>query len=286
MLFHLNKANLQWAIPTLHFIQTKSVNKNHIKNIHTLQFEKAFCRHSLQGSMTVEAALIIPMVFMVWIACISWTSIVYVHETVQHFLGEEALEMSIEAESADAIFSWLKTFRFEELEKGGIESVYGFDLSGSRILDDGETVLLKATYRIRLLRGIIPIPELKMSNQIYTKAWTGGRTRASDESGLVQAEEFVFITEHGRVYHTDPMCSHIHLSIYMVDQNGIDCYDACDKCIDAKDHMGSTYYITESGEHYHSRLGCSGLKRQVNTVVMSQENIMGYSQCSRCGKGE
>ena len=274
MLFHLNIANVQRAIPDSQLIQTKKVNKNHIKKVHTLQFEKAFCRHSLRGSMTVEAAVIIPMVFMVWIACIAWTSIVNVHENVQHLLGEAVLEMSVEAgkhsenvQSIGAITTWIRTFQFENLEIGGIESVDGFDFSGSRVLEDGDTILLKTTYRIRLLRGLIPVPEIRLSNQIYTKAWTGGHTCTPDEHELSFDEQTVFIAEHGRVYHTDPMCSHIHLSIYMVDQNAIAGYDACDKCMDGSMHMGQTYYITESGDHYHSRLGCSGLKRQVDTVV-------------------
>ena len=72
----------------------------------------------------------------------------------------------------------------------------------------------------------------------------------------------------------------------MVNQNAIAGYEACDKCIDGSALAGQTYYITESGDHYHSRLGCSGLKRQVDAVEMSRADIMGYSLCSRCGKGE
>ena len=89
--------NIGKAIPALHKINRMDVNKGHIEKTVTRAFEKAFCRHSLRGSMTVEAALVIPMIFFVWIACMSWTSMVRIHETVQHELTETAIELSIAA---------------------------------------------------------------------------------------------------------------------------------------------------------------------------------------------
>ena len=46
-----------------------------------------------------------------------------------------------------------------------------------------------------------------------------------------------------------------------------------------------TYYVTEYGECYHSRLGCSGLKRSVKRMTINEAVAGGYGVCSRCGGG-
>ena len=71
----------------------------------------------------------------------------------------------------------------------------------------------------------------------------------------------------------------------MVEEAEAKRYDPCDKCISNDVDDTQTYYITETGDHYHSRLGCSGLKRQIDAIVMSEVQTMGYRPCSRCGGG-
>ncbi|MFR0986983.1 MAG: TadE/TadG family type IV pilus assembly protein [Frisingicoccus sp.] len=47
--------------------------------------------------MTVEAALVFPIVFFVWAAFVSLTSAVKVHEALQQSLTETALKLAVEA---------------------------------------------------------------------------------------------------------------------------------------------------------------------------------------------
>ena len=141
MLFWINYDKWK-AIPALHKWKKIDVDKGYIKKTVSHMFKKAFCRHSLQGSMTVEAALVIPMVFFVWIACVSWSSIVYVHETVQKELGNTAMELSIAAgenssriQNIGGLYAWGQMFQFDEFSAGGVDDVYGFDFSESQIMD-------------------------------------------------------------------------------------------------------------------------------------------------------
>ena len=90
----LKKTINEKAIPAL---QKMDVNKNHIKNTYTLRVQRAFCRHPLPGSMTVEAALVFPIVFFVWAAFVSLTSAVKVHEALQQSLTETALKLAVKA---------------------------------------------------------------------------------------------------------------------------------------------------------------------------------------------
>ena len=255
-------------------------NKNHTKNSHTLLSEKAFRRHSLQGSMTVEASFIVPMIFFVWMACVGLTSVVYVHSSVQKTLIESARELSVAAgenrdlvKNAGDIYPWIQSLLMENLETAGVQSIEHFDLSESCILGEEDEILLKANYYLRFIGGMIPIPALKLSNQVYVRAWTGGYPLDNLKDEGVSSS-VVFVSEHGQVYHVDPMCSHIQLSIFMVEEAEAKRYDPCDKCISNNVDDTQTYYITETGDHYHSRLGCSGLKRQIDAIVMSEVRII------------
>lgn len=288
MLFWKNlKIKNAKAIPNLQF-QTR-VNKNYMIKRKTLQSERAFCHHSLNGSMTVEAAIVVPMVFFVWIACIALTSVVKVGETVQNELTNTVLQLGIAAgtygdivEKGGTLGAWASIGRLEGLETGGVEKVYGFDFSESEIMTDDDWILLKVRYRIRLLEGLIPIPEIRMVNQVYVRAWTG----CSPEENAAAASESldqVFVAEHGQVYHKDRMCSHIRLKIYMADVSETKGYMPCEKCIGGSTDAGDTYYVTESGDCYHSRLGCSGLKRTVEQVELESALAKGCVPCSRCG---
>ena len=285
--------NIGKAIPALHKINRMDVNKGHIEKTVTRAFEKAFCRHSLRGSMTVEAALVIPMIFFVWIACMSWTSMVRIHETVQHELTETAIELSIAAgKNQDMVkklggwYAWGKSFQMDTLTGGGIHSVSGFDFSESQIVDAQNGIRLKVSYRIKVMEGIIPIPSIKLTNQVYTRVWTGSEPLLETYGSSNDGGKIVYITEHGHVYHIDPMCSHIHRRIYMVGKGQTSGFTPCEKCMQDGMVHGQTFYITETGEHYHSRLGCSGLRRQVSSVHMTDIGTMGYELCSRCGSGK
>ena len=69
------------------------------------------------------------------------------------------------------------------------------------------------------------------------------------------------MTDSGRVYHSNRMCSHIKLSIFMVDGQKARKYPPCEKCVGNAAIPGNTFYLTEDGACYHSRLSCSRLKR-------------------------
>lgn len=294
MLFWIKK-KLERAIPSLYRYKFYEfdVNKSHIENMYTPHIsEKAFYRHSLCGSMTVEASLVLPLVFYVWIACVAWTSIVNVHAAMQHTLGEIAAESAIAAghneefvRNTSGLNAWIQSLSMDDLEKGGVEKVYDFDFSKSEILGNDSDILLNVCYRVKLIEGILPIPSLRLSNQVYARAWTGGESKMEHADLGLDVGQSVYVTEYGHVYHTDRMCSHIHLTIYMVEERQTGDYTPCDKCTGTDVYKGQTFYITESGEHYHTRLGCSGLKRQVDYLPMTEVSTMGYRPCSRCSGG-
>ncbi len=99
-------------------------------------------------------------------------------------------------------------------------------------------------------------------------------------------DRIVYVTERGTVYHLRADCSHICLTIKnaqaikTVIQGGR--FRPCEKCVKRKGDL-KAIYITAEGDCYHSSLACSGLKRTVKAVYLSE--IPGMRPCSRCGAG-
>lgn len=288
------------AIPALY---KKNVNKNLTKRTYTLRVKRAFCRHSLRksgmirqnlriyGSMSVEAALVFPLVLFVWVAFVSLTSVVRVHEAVQQSLADTAAQLAVEAGENEAVVRagwmakvWFGLQTLEDLESGGICSVSGYDFLGSEVLNDGEWLRFQVRYRVKLFSGFIPVPEIPLENQVYVRAWTGyvPGNYAGNPDGL---QKNVYVTEYGRVYHEDRLCSHIHLKIYMVSESEAKQHPPCEKCAKDIGDTAGTFYVTESGDCYHSRLGCSGLKRSVERMSVEEAVSGGCVPCSRCGEG-
>ena len=88
---------------------------------------------------------------------------------------------------------------------------------------------------------------------------------------------------NGRVYHTNRECTHIRLSVRVVEATeALREYRPCEKCTDKIPHPtgGLLFYVSENGECYHSRRDCPGLKRTVQKIP--KEEAFKYEVCSRC----
>lgn len=121
------------------------------------------------------------------------------------------------------------------------------------------------------------------------RGWNG---RISEDyySAASKKNEYVYIAETGSVYHTDPSCTHISLSIKTVTKAAAEGmrneykekYKPCERCIEASAIPGIVY-ITDSGNRFHGISTCSGLKR---TIVMVDINDTDKRKCSRCSLKE
>lgn len=158
----------------------------------------------------------------------------------------------------------------------------------SSFLKDDEMIHLVMTYQVSPLAGI-KIPGVFFQQRASVRGWTGrSGSEGAEGSGDEVSGSRVYVTEHGTVYHTDPNCTHIRLSIRQVRKNSLSSlrnssgekYHSCELCGAA---AGSNVYITNEGNRYHSSLECSGLKRTVHQV--SLEEVQEKRPCSKCAAG-
>ena len=116
------------------------------------------------------------------------------------------------------------------------------------------------------------------------KAWTGYEAGGVGE----EDDQIVYVTDTGVVYHKNPHCTHLDLSIHAAASSELNSlrnenggkYHACEKCVHGSS-MGGSVYITDQGDRYHNSLTCSGLKRTVYTARISE--VPGKRACSKCG---
>ena len=242
---------------------------------------------SMKGSITLEAAAAVPIFFFAVLCLLFLMEIMAVQTAVRsglQYAGKQAAAKAypvaalmpgqIESDVVNAIGA-------ERLERSIVEG--GIDCSGSRMSARTGVAELSAVYRVRIPLPIFQIPLLEYEQTMRIKGWTGYEKTGFGSEG----DETVYVTETGLVYHTDYHCSHLELSIRMVNRSEVGemrnesggKYHACERC--GRSGAGGVY-ITDTGDRYHGTLSCSGLKRTVYAVPVSE--VIAKGACSRCGK--
>jgi len=125
--------------------------------------------------------------------------------------------------------------------------------------------------------------------ELYVKSHSATSITVAGQSINISVNELThiaFITKNGTVYHRNRNCTYLNPSVKAVfyedlkekrNENGA-IYYACEKCGNGKK---TVVYITEQGTKYHTSLECSGLKRTIYSILLSE--VGGRLPCSKCG---
>lgn len=244
------------------------------------------------GVITIEAALCLFLFMTLMLSLVSVLQIWEVHGLVQRALtsaGQEGAVLCTENFGTAEIYA----LGLKELAKthpgdyGVSGGAAGISLIGSSVDSGTGTITLKATYRIHPPILFIPGLYMYMSNQVVLKAWCGYKGDVNGGGSGGNTGTRYYVTDNQSVYHTNPECTHIHLSIYSSDATLVSAqtnqygrhYHSCSKC--HSEGATGTVYITPEGDRYHTSPSCSGLKRSLHEI----EDTKGLPPCSRCGGG-
>lgn len=214
---------------------------------------KASCR-PLPASMTVEAALVLPLFLF---AVVNLLSLILMFRT---FSAEEG-----------------------KLHQAGRELsmlAYGQESSESDIR------LVKVS-TVKPLFPVAGFPTSAVVNGCVMHKWIGYDLSRGGGDEAADREELVYITQSGTVYHRERSCKYLNPSIQLIAreqaQNGENesgkRYTPCRSCGGA----GELVYVTAGGERYHSTVTCSGLKRTISSVTLTEAIAAGRHACSGCG---
>lgn len=213
-------------------------------------------KRKTDGVMTVEAAAAVPFFLCFFINILSLILFFHVFITNLESLHQQGRQLVMLAASAEDI---------TELSGEMIELV--------------KPVLVRPPVSLLGYRGTLIV------SSCYMRAWTGYDVEREAVSGNPK-ESWVYLTENASVYHTRESCTHLSLSIEMVSKAQISSlrnedggkYTPCEKC---GGEGSSMVYVAREGDHYHNTIVCSGLKRTVRRVPISE--VMEVPACGRCG---
>lgn len=245
-------------------------------------------RTSVSASITVEASFVLPLFFLAVISLVFLLEMQAIATAVRsglQYAGKKAAAQTnlipvitpagLEQDVVDGVGA-------DRLQQSMVEGgSSGIHCDGSFMSPMTGIARLEVKYRIRL-----PVPlfqvRVEQKETMRIKAWNG-----YEKGGFTEADtETVYVTETGLVYHRDYHCTYLELSIRMVNNEDVDSLRNTDgsryrACIYCGGGSGAVY-ITDSGDRYHSTLSCSGLKRTIYAVPLSE--VIGKGECSRCGR--
>ena len=172
-----------------------------------------------------------------------------------------------------------------ELEESTLGDEVWVTLAASDFSDE-HIVDIKVTSSIKIPIPIYNIRKLRFMERGRVRAWTGRSPTDNSQNNSTGEEDMVYVAATGTVYHKDPECTHIRVSVKAASADSMDSrrnaeggkYYSC-SCYTA--HPSSTVYYTAYGTRYHSSRSCSSLKRTVRKVALSSVESM--RPCSKCG---
>lgn len=205
----------------------------------------------LRGSLTMEAALVMPLFIVAISLLIFWTSFLQVQEKLNAEAVNKAREIA-------------KLAYLTEDEKN--ENI--------KLIEIGKGELLNGIYFERLA----------VARPFTGKYYNKGEGENAEDNRIV------FVTDTGEVYHTSNICSHINLSIKQTDFSSVNNlrnkggakYYPCEHC--ARGKLSGVVYITKEGNRIHRSKNCPALKRTVIAIKKIDAEGKGYRPCERCGR--
>lgn len=259
-----------------------------------------------EGSMTIEAALVIPIFLFAIMAILSFGEILRLQMNMDSALQQCAKELAVYGYAGDSLcgstvgdLSFPAETLFSELyirnrviselgedylDASPAEGSASLHLLGSRIMED-DRIEIHCSYYVTPFFSLSPKAGFLTESTAVARAFTGYDNLTYTEKG--EKEEYVYITTDGTVYHRKRDCHYLDLSIEQVftdELSGLrnaegSVYHACSVC--GQTSSGSIVFITSYGNKYHSDLLCSGLRRTVKAVPLSEVGARG--PCQKCG---
>lgn len=241
-----------------------------------------------KGSLTIEAAVTLPLFFMGMVALICIMDVQRVKTEVNISLNESVKELGMYAFALGT----------EESPIDYIDDALCMAYAQSKLKSNEQVRLntLKSSYNNNMVElwvsgsyqlpvGIIPTPRITLQGRVRVHDWTG-YDGERDEGLATEYDTLVYVTPHQSVYHTSSSCTHLDLSIMQTttgqvgnkrNENGGK-YHECSRCIG--DGYSGIIYITKTGDRYHASTKCQGLKRGIELVP--KESVSGLRECLRC----
>lgn len=284
--------------------------RTHLKQLHQAEPIKrasSFTSWTFRASITVEAAFALPLFLFFMLHVMSAITMIETQSRLGAALHQTGNRMAFagyvyEKTAGDAIPDGIASVALTEgyarnrivsyagkdyLEHSAIKNgAAGIFFTGTSIMGKKDIIEICLSYEIEPLFSVMSFDGFFVKQRYYGRAWTGYCVE-DGISDMTQTDPMVYVTKTGTVYHTNRNCTYLNPSIESIaaeeiterrNQSGAKYY-SCELC-GGKEKSG-VVYITEYGSSYHCDITCSGLKRTIYTIPLSQ--VGGRGRCSKCG---
>lgn len=276
-------------------------------------------RHSVRGSMSLEAAAAVPLFIFFVMNLLFLFDAIRLQSGLQAALqqaGEQVCEAAYytrfgkpgeaagDADSDAAELSGASSLILSETFVRNKVTSYlgdpfwnhscvvggraGLSFAESKIMTDEDRVEIIVNCRIRPFIRVVAFPDFSMQARYCGHAWVGWTEGSGSSSGGGSSDEDkVLVTRYGEVYHRDPGCIYLNPQIRSVPASEVSQLRSADgskyyPCECCRPGRGGSVFITKEGNRYHADRNCSGLVRHVSTMS-GEEAEKNYRPCSKCG---
>lgn len=267
-----------------------------------------------EGSLTVEAALVLPLFLFFVILLALPMDLLDTHRCIQMILESTGREISRnaflltwsgdavtdeeggDAENADpedtgdglltsaaaAAYLSEKIARSEAAKK-----ITQVNTAGCRISADGEKIDLRVSYRAKMPFPVLAVKSIPMSARSLRHGWVGKPGESGKDDTGEEDEEMVYVGRDSTRYHRSPSCHYLSNDIHTISaaeagkarNKDEKIYKPCSVC--GAEKNSGVFYVLPNGEKYHTRPDCSSLSSYVRKVPLSSVAYLG--PCSYCG---
>lgn len=274
-----------------------------------MSFFPSLCNTRCMASMAVEASMALPLFLFFIMNILSAFDILRLHGNIMGAMHQTGNKMAVYGYAYQSVVKDGEVFtdgidslilsegyaRNHIIDLLGEEYLNNTCLSGgtaglhmvkSSVMKQNDIIELVASYRVKSFASVVGFPDFSMENRYYARAWTGFNVE-NRQSDRLEEDPLVYVAENGTVYHIARNCRYLNPSIEPVSVKGVselrnesgEKYSACGSC-DWNPYQ-AVVYITNQGNRIHGSLKCSGLRRTIYTIRLSQVN--GRDKCSKCG---
>ena len=242
-------------------------------------------KRSSEGSLSAEAAFVLPLFVMIFAAVFSLFTAVLSEIRLTGAMSEALRSLAednsgISAEAAG---------RFLQSELAGSTALPAGDMT---VQADGTGAFGTGGTEYRITAGFrteVPFFRRFIRN-LSLKKTLSRRSLSGKFWENAEGERPVYLTVYGSVYHTSLSCSYLRISVQEVSFSEISTlrnrdgkiYYPCESC--ASGSPRDRVLVTTYGTRWHSDRSCAGLRRGILRVSLSEAG--GLPMCSRCREME
>lgn len=282
---------------------------------------KRICLFSAKGSMTVEAAVVLPLFLLFFLVLSSSIEMIRLHGNLSmamwnvgndiafygalpYELGiideekvtsvsDKSLVEEIAYELSDLVvsYTYIKNRIIDYCGSEYLESsplTYGTDglqFIESDIFGEGDVIDITLTYDVSPVFDLGGKIHFRMANRYYAHLWTGydvNEKKTKKEDSIL-----VYVSDESEVYHMSTTCTYLKLSVRTVPYSEIGSMRNEDgekyyPCLICGADTKDTVYICDEGNKYHSTRDCYTLIKKYR--IMTLASVKGtHRPCSRCG---